>query len=1015
MLDEETSENHKAIEGGEESAEKAQESSQKPEPSAESKRSAPSSPSKSSQVQVKKKSQSPTTGPDNQTLLRLLEQGEQLHSMFRCARVQGLDTLEGLLLFGKDHYYVVDGFTLLKTREIRDLDFLPEQYHDPIIPYMAMGSTSRPTSTKSNRQCNKFSYDDIKEVHKRRYLLQPIAIEMFSADGRNYLLAFPRKIRDRVYNKLVSMAKSASSDVAKTMAEQKKLLPTESTSTSAQLINSLMGQQSMTQKWQRGECTNFHYLMYLNTLAGRSYNDLSQYPVFPWILKDYESDQLDLTNPAKTFRDLSRPMGAQTPERLSQFLKRFREWDDPTGDTPPYMYGTHYSSAMIVLSYLVRLEPFTQQFLKLQGGHFDLADRMFHSIRDAYVSASKNNMADVKELIPVCLQARLQSSPIPPKGELDVKKLIPVKQSGLMLNDVQLPKWAHGDSHEFIRIHREALECDYVSEHLHEWIDLIFGYKQTGDAARDSNNVFHHLFYEQNVDFDNIDDPLTRNATLGFINNFGQVPAQLFKKPHPQRKVHPTFSGSGSAGSSASGQSGNSSPQTSMVQLVRGVSTPKLFYHCLESLRPSTNKPVKELKAAIGDILVNEKGQVVVLEQNKILIPPTSFLAWGFHDRSIRVGGVGTDKSHCVLETNDVFEITCMASADGGKVIFGGLTTGTVLVWTLSGLHFSGSSGSSSSSKGHSALRLHPRRALDAHTDVVTALATCPAHNFIVSASRDQTAVIWHLTRLTFIRQLKGHSGAVTAVAVNDVIGDIATASGAQLFLWTLNGVLLASINTAEAGLFTNPSSLILCLGFSTLNEWDLRNVVMCGTSDGLVKIYSCELRKVIVESSQEAHDLNHVENQSSAADPTSKAVKEHLLRRQQRIQNHNRRLASNRSSSSASSEVQSLSMSMGDPMSPLQPGPTSSEDSPFAGAYNGNAGGNNGSDSKLAEIEWKRALHLRRVLSEHTAFSQGNAHPAPITSLRPTKDHKSLLVGDGVGRVWLWTMDNSATPGSNT
>ena len=28
----------------------------------------------------------------------------------------------------------------------------------------------------------------------------------------------------------------------------------------------------------------------------------------------------------------------------------------------------------------VRLEPFTQQFLKLQGGHFDLADRMFHSI-----------------------------------------------------------------------------------------------------------------------------------------------------------------------------------------------------------------------------------------------------------------------------------------------------------------------------------------------------------------------------------------------------------------------------------------------------------------------------------------------------------------------------------------------------------------------------------------------------------------------------------------------------------
>lgn len=59
-------------------------------------------------------------------------------------------------------------------------------------------------------------------------------------------------------------------------------------------------------------------------------------------------------------------MGAQNPERLEQFLKRYREWDDPTGETPAYMYGTHYSSAMIVVSYLVRLEPFTQHFLKLQ-------------------------------------------------------------------------------------------------------------------------------------------------------------------------------------------------------------------------------------------------------------------------------------------------------------------------------------------------------------------------------------------------------------------------------------------------------------------------------------------------------------------------------------------------------------------------------------------------------------------------------------------------------------------------
>ena len=61
----------------------------------------------------------------------------------------------------------------------------------------------------------------------------------------------------------------------------------------------------MMQKWQRREISNFDYLMYLNTVAGRTYNDLNQYPVYPWVIVNYESNELDLSLPSN-YRDLSK-------------------------------------------------------------------------------------------------------------------------------------------------------------------------------------------------------------------------------------------------------------------------------------------------------------------------------------------------------------------------------------------------------------------------------------------------------------------------------------------------------------------------------------------------------------------------------------------------------------------------------------------------------------------------------------------------------------------------------------
>ena len=68
-------------------------------------------------------------------------------------------------------------------------------------------------------------------------------------------------------------------------------------------------------------------------------------------------------------------------------------------------------------------------------------------------------------------------------------------QTNKQVGDVELPGWAKTPE-EFILKHREALECEYVSRHLHEWIDLIFGYKQRGPEAEKAINVFRYLSYE---------------------------------------------------------------------------------------------------------------------------------------------------------------------------------------------------------------------------------------------------------------------------------------------------------------------------------------------------------------------------------------------------------------------------------------------------------------------------------------------------------------------------------------
>ncbi|XP_039701567.1 WD repeat and FYVE domain-containing protein 3 isoform X1 [Pteropus medius] len=920
---------------------------------------------------------------DNATLLRLLEEGEKIQHMYRCARVQGLDTSEGLLLFGKEHFYVIDGFTMTATREIRDIETLPPNMHEPIIP---RGARQGPSQLK--RTCSIFAYEDIKEVHKRRYLLQPIAVEVFSGDGRNYLLAFQKGIRNKVYQRFLAVVPSLT-DSSESVSGQR---PNTSVEQGSGLLSTLVGEKSVTQRWERGEISNFQYLMHLNTLAGRSYNDLMQYPVFPWILADYDSEEVDLTNP-KTFRNLAKPMGAQTDERLAQYKKRFKDWEDPNGETPAYHYGTHYSSAMIVASYLVRMEPFTQIFLRLQGGHFDLADRMFHSVREAWYSASKHNMADVKELIPefFYLPEFLFNS-----NNFDLG----CKQNGTKLGDVILPPWAKGDPREFIRVHREALECDYVSAHLHEWIDLIFGYKQQGPAAVEAVNVFHHLFYEGQVDIYNINDPLKETATIGFINNFGQIPKQLFKKPHPPKRVRSRLNGD-SAG----------------VSVPPGSTSDKIFFHHLDNLRPSLT-PVKELKEPVGQIVCTDKG-ILAVEQNKVLIPPTwnKTFAWGYADLSCRLGTYESDKAVTVYEClSEWGQILCAICPNPKMVITGGTST-VVCVWEMG-------------TSKEKAKTLTLKQALLGHTDTVTCATASLAYHIIVSGSRDRTCIIWDLNKLSFLTQLRGHRAPVSALCINELTGDIVSCAGTYIHVWSINGNPIVSVNT-----FTGRSQQIVCCCVSEMNEWDTQNVIVTGHSDGVVRFWRMEFLQVPetpapepVEALEMQEDCpeTQIGQEAQDEDSSDSEVDEQSLSQDPKdtpslpsSTSHRPRAASCRATatwctdsgsddSRRWSDQLSLDEKDGFIFVNYSEGQTRAHlQGPLNHPHPNPIEVRNYSRLKPG-YRWERQLVFRSKLTMHTAFDRkDNAHPAEVTALGVSKDHSRILVGDSRGRVFSWSVSD--------
>uniref|UniRef100_A0AAX7ULZ9 Lysosomal trafficking regulator n=1 Tax=Astatotilapia calliptera TaxID=8154 RepID=A0AAX7ULZ9_ASTCA len=668
-----------------------------------------------------------------------------------------------------------------------------------------------------------WTYEEIKEVHKRWWQLRDNAVEIFLTNGRTLLLAFDNsKFRDDVYHNILT------SDLPN-LLEHGNIT-------------------ALTQLWGSGQISNFEYLTHLNKHAGRSFNDLMQYPVFPFILRDYTNETLDLQDP-NIYRNLSKPIAVQSKEKEDRYVDNYRyleeeykkgiREDDPMPPVQPYHYGSHYSNSGTVLHFLVRMPPFTKMFLAYQDQSFDIPDRTFHSMNTTWRLSSYESMTDVKELIPEFFY--LPEFLVNREG-FDFG----VRQNGERVNHVNLPPWARNDPRLFILIHRQALESDQVSQTLCQWIDLVFGLKQKGKAAVQAINVFHPATYF-GMDVSAVEDPVQRRALETMIKTYGQTPRQLFNTSHISRTSTKLMEGELPAAMGLLVQLAfreSREPAKEIVcpsplpwikglkwgEYVGSPSAPDPVV-CFSqphgerfgSLLALPTRAICGLSSKFCLMMIYSKEQGV-RSMHSTDIQWSAILSWGYADNILRLKSKQSEPPINFIQCSQLHQVTSCAWVPDGCQLFTGSKCGVITAYS-----------NRFTSTTPSEMEVESQVHLYGHTGEVTSLFVCKPYSILISVSNDGTCILWDLNRLCYVQSLTGHKSPVMAVSASETTGDIATVcdsegGGSDLRLWTVNGDLIGHVHCRE---------IICSLAFSNQPEGVSVNVIAGGLENGVVRLWS--------------------------------------------------------------------------------------------------------------------------------------------------------------------------------
>ena len=384
-------------------------------------------------------------------------------------------------------------------------------------------------------------YSDIKWIFRRRYYYQNSALEIFTTTNKTFYFNFKfEKEREDVINEIVSKLNEPSKiiddlkdpkDIFENVIGYENVAVTDSVKKGKKIKLS-----KRIDLWKDWKMTNYELLMWLNIYGNRSFNDISQYPVFPWVLDSYQdpikNDQKN-SDQKYSLRDMSLPMGMlaideKGEQRKELFLLNYETLKESAEEgMKPYFYGSNYSNPIYVCNYLMRIFPFTHIAIELQGSKFDQPDRLFLSVETSFYN-SVTQKTDVRELIPEFFYL--------PEIFLNINDLnMGVLENGKKVNDILTP--CHNNPYEFVLTMRTVLESNEVSSSIQNWVDLIFGSKAKGKEAENANNLFTEASYQESINIKKVEN---KESYLRMVE-FGLIPTQIMNKDCPKREKKDDF------------------------------------------------------------------------------------------------------------------------------------------------------------------------------------------------------------------------------------------------------------------------------------------------------------------------------------------------------------------------------------------------------------------------------------------------------------------------------------------